>query len=85
MTQASSSADGGSQGPPASSSNPSVVNVYMMKGDAYIATRAHDYRMSESAEKGKEATNPPVPLQIEKTMGETMTRIPERGVQESFS
>jgi hypothetical protein len=33
--------------------------------------------MSESVEKGKEATNPPVPLQIEKTMGETMTRIPK--------
>jgi hypothetical protein len=45
LTQASSSADGGSQGPPPSSSNPSAVNVYMMKGDAYIETRAHDYRM----------------------------------------
>jgi hypothetical protein len=33
--------------------------------------------MPESAKKGKEATNPPVPLQIEKTMGETMTHIPK--------
>jgi hypothetical protein len=75
MTQASSSTDGGSQGPPPSSSNPSAMNVYMMKGDAYIETRAHDYRMSETAEKGKEVVNPSVPLQIEKTMGETMTHI----------
>jgi len=62
MTQASSSTDGGSQGPPTSSSNPSVTNVYMMKGDSYIATRAHDYRMLETAEKGKEFINPSIPL-----------------------
>jgi hypothetical protein len=67
--------DGGSQGPPPSSSNPSSVNVYMMKGDAYIETRAHDYRMPNTAKKGKEVENPYVPLQIEKTMGETMTHI----------
>jgi hypothetical protein len=79
MAQAStsSSVEGGSQGPPASTGNTSVANVYMLKGDAHIATRTQDYRMSESAEKGKEATNPPVPLQIEKTMGETMTHIPK--------
>jgi hypothetical protein len=47
----------------------------MMKGDAYIATRAHDYEMPEYVEKDKEAINPFVPLQIEKTMGETMTHI----------
>jgi hypothetical protein len=46
MTQALSSMDGGSQGPPASSSNLSVANVYMMKGDAYIVTREHDYGIS---------------------------------------
>jgi hypothetical protein len=85
MTQASSSADGGSQGPPTSSSNPSAVNVYMMKGDAYIVTRAHDYGMSESVKKGKEATNPPVPLQIEKDDGRNNDMHPERGVQERFS
>jgi hypothetical protein len=77
LTQASSSAYGGSQGPPPSYSNPSSVNVYMMKGDAYIETRAHDYIMPNTAEKGKEAENPYVPLQIEKTMGETMTCIPK--------
>jgi hypothetical protein len=77
LTQASTSADGGSQGPPPSSRNSLVVNVYMLKGDAFIATRAHDYGKSESTEKGKEVVNPYVPLQIEKTMGETMTRIPK--------
>jgi hypothetical protein len=77
MTHSSSSADGGSKGPPTSSSNPSVVNVYMMKGDSYITTRAHDYRMPKPIENGKEATNPIVPLHIEKTLGETMTHIPK--------
>jgi hypothetical protein len=33
--------------------------------------------MLESVKNGKEATNPLVPLQIEKTMGETMTCIPK--------
>jgi hypothetical protein len=75
MTQASSSINEGSQGPPPSSSNPSAMNVYMMKGDAYIQNRAQDYRMSETAEKGKEVVNLFVPVHIEKTMGETMTRI----------
>jgi hypothetical protein len=55
LTQASANADGGSQGPPSSSSNPSTLNVYMLKGEAHIATRAHDYRMPSTAEKGKEA------------------------------
>jgi hypothetical protein len=77
MTQTSSSMDGDSQGPPPYSSNPSPVNIYMMKGDTYIEARAHNYKMPEFAEKCKEATNSPVPLQIEKTMGETMTRIPK--------
>jgi hypothetical protein len=48
--------------PPVSSSNPLVMNVYMMKGDAYIETRIHDYGMPEFSEKGKESTNPLVPL-----------------------
>jgi hypothetical protein len=34
LTQASLSTNGGSQGPPPSSSNPLAMNVYMMKGDA---------------------------------------------------
>jgi hypothetical protein len=77
LTQASSNVDGGSQGPPSSSSNPSTSNVYMLKGDAHIATRAHDYGMPSTSEKGKEVENPYVPLQIEKTLGETMTHIPK--------
>jgi hypothetical protein len=33
-----------------------------MKGDAYIASRAHDYEMPKTFEKGKEAVNPSIPL-----------------------
>jgi hypothetical protein len=76
LTQASENTNGGSQGPP-SSSNPSTLNVYMLKGEAHIATRAHDYRVPSTVEKGKEAENPSVPLQIERTMGETMKHIPK--------
>jgi hypothetical protein len=54
LTQASTSTEGGSQGPPLSSSNPLSANVYMMKGDAYISTRAHDYGNPSTSEKGKE-------------------------------
>jgi hypothetical protein len=77
LTQASSSTEGGSQGPPPSSSNPSSMNVYMLKGNIDIETRTHDYGMPNTSEKGKEAENPPLPLQIEKTLGETMTHIPK--------
>jgi hypothetical protein len=68
-------ADGGSQGPHSSSSNPSILNVYMVKDDAHIPPRAHDYGIPSTGEKGKEAENPYVPLQIDRTMGETMTHI----------
>jgi hypothetical protein len=77
LTQASTSAEGGSQGPSLSSNNPTSANVYMMKGDAFISTRAHDYSKPGTSEKGKEAVLPSLPLQIEKTLGETMTRIPK--------
>jgi hypothetical protein len=49
----------------------------MMRSDAHLHTIAHNYRMPESVEKGKEASNSSPPLQIEKTVGETMTRIPK--------
>jgi hypothetical protein len=75
MTQDSMRTDGGIQGPPSSSIKSSIVNIYMLKFDAFIETRAHDYGKSESVEKGKEVVNPYVPLHIEKTMGETMTHI----------
>jgi hypothetical protein len=83
ITQASLSVEGGIQGPPPSSSNPLSTNVYMMKGDAYIMTRAHDYRNPGTSEKGKEAENPPLPLQIEKTLGKAMMRIPKGAFKKS--
>jgi hypothetical protein len=56
----------------------------MMKGDAFISTRAHDYNKPSTSEKDKEAELPSLPLQIEKTLGETMTHIP-KGIQKRFS
>jgi hypothetical protein len=77
LTQASASTEKGSHEncPPQNAS--SSANVYMMKSDAFIATRAHDYSKSSASDKGKEAEIPSLPLQIEKTLGETMTRIPK--------
>jgi hypothetical protein len=77
LTQASASTEKGSHDncPPQNAS--SSTNVYMMKSDAFIATRAHDYSKSSASDKGKEAEIPSLPLQIEKTLGETMTRIPK--------
>jgi hypothetical protein len=77
LTQAFASTEGGSHEncPPPNSS--SSANVYMMKSDTFIATRAHDYSKPRASEKGKEAEIPSLPLQIEKTLGETMTRIPK--------
>ena len=40
-------------------------------------TRVHNYSKPSASEKGKEADLPSLPLQIEKTLGETMTRIPK--------
>jgi hypothetical protein len=77
LTQASTSMEGGSQGPSPSLNNPAFANVYMVKGDAFISTRAHEYSKTSTFEKGKEAELPSLPLQIEKTLGETMTHIPK--------
>ena len=55
LTQISTSAKGGSQGPSPSSNNPAYENVYMVKGYAFISTRAHDYSKPRTFEKGKEA------------------------------
>ena len=49
----------------------------MVRGDALIMTRAHDYSKPSASEKGKEAELPSLPLQIEKMLGEMMTRIPK--------
>jgi hypothetical protein len=77
LTQASVSTKGGSQGPSPSSNNPTSTNVYMVKGDSFISTRAHDYSQTSTFKKGKEAELPSLPLQIENTLGETMTCIPK--------
>jgi hypothetical protein len=71
MAQASASTSmaGGSQGPPTPTTNNPTTNIYMMNIDAHLSTRTRDYRTPESVEKGKEATNPLTPLQIEKTVG----------------
>jgi hypothetical protein len=77
LTQASTSTEGGSQEACPTPNNPSSANVYMVRGDAFITTRVHDYSKPSAYEKGKEADLPSLPLQIEKTLGETMTRIPK--------
>ena len=84
LTQASTSVEGGSQGPSPSSNNPASANVYMMKSDDFISTRAHDYSKPSTSEKGKEDKHPSLPLQIEKTLGETMTRIPKGTFKKAF-
>jgi hypothetical protein len=56
----------------------------MLKGDAHIETREHDYRMSKTDEKGKEVVNQFVHIHIDKTMGEIMTRIPKGEFKKYF-
>jgi hypothetical protein len=77
LTQASASMEGGSQDPSLPTNNPASVNVYMVRGDSIISTRAHDYSKPSASKKGKEVKLPSLPLQIEKTLAETMTRIPK--------
>jgi len=55
-----------------------------MRENAHIQTKAHDYRMLESPEKGKEAPDPFRPLHIKKKMGETMTQIPKSAYKKYF-
>jgi hypothetical protein len=76
LTQTSTSIEGGSPEAFPPPNNPSSVNVYMVRGDSFIMTRVHDYSKPSTSEKGKEADLPYLPLQIEKTLGETMTCIP---------
>jgi hypothetical protein len=49
----------------------------MMRYYAHLQTRDHDYGMLEFADKGKEASNPPPSLHINKIVGETMNCIPK--------
>jgi hypothetical protein len=62
LTQASTSAEGGSQETFSPPNRSSAVNVYMVRGDSLITTRAHDYRKPSASEKGKEAEIPYLPL-----------------------
>jgi hypothetical protein len=55
----------------------------MVRGDALITTRVHNYSKPSTSEKGKEAELPSLPLQIEKTLGETMTHIPKGAFKKS--
>jgi hypothetical protein len=84
LTQTSTSTEVGNQGPSLYSNNPASVNVYMMKGNDFISTRAHDYSKPSTSEKGKEVEIPSLPLHIEKTLGETMTHIP-KGASKKYS
>jgi hypothetical protein len=79
MVQSSSStnAPGGNQVSPTPNANNEATNIYMMKSNDHLQTRDHNYGIPESAEKGKEASNPSNPLQIENTLGENMTCIPK--------
>jgi hypothetical protein len=77
LTQASASTEGGSQETCPRPNNPSSMNIYMVRGDAFISTRVHDYSRPSTSEKGKEADLPSLPLQIDKMLGETMTHIPK--------
>jgi hypothetical protein len=81
LTQSSASTEGGSQGPPLSSNNP--TNAYMVKCDAFLSTKAHAYSQPSTSEKGKEAELPSLPLHIKKTLAETMTRIPKGAFKKS--
>ena len=62
LTQASTSAEGGSQDTFPPPNNSSSMNVYMVRGDALITTRVHDYSKPSASEKGKEAELPSLPL-----------------------
>jgi hypothetical protein len=83
LTQASTSTEGGSQETCLPVNNPASVNVYMVKGDAFISTRAHDYSKPSTSEKGKEVELPSLPLQIEKMLGEIITCIPKGAFKKS--
>ena len=55
MGQASSSMNepGGNQGAPMPNANNGATNVYMMRSNAHLHIRAHNYEMPEFVEKGK--------------------------------
>jgi hypothetical protein len=77
LTHASTSIERGNQETCPPPNNPSSVNVYMVRGDSFIMTRARDYSKPSASKKGKEDDLPYLPLHIEKMLGETMTHIPK--------
>jgi hypothetical protein len=77
LTQAFVRIEGGNQEPCSPLNNPASANVYMVRGDTFISTRAHEYSKPSTSDKGKEAGLPSLPLQIEKMLGEIMTHIPK--------
>jgi hypothetical protein len=54
--------EGSSQEPCPPANNPAPANLYMVRGDSFISTRAHDYNKPSTSEKGKEAELPSLPL-----------------------
>jgi hypothetical protein len=83
ITQASARTEGGIQESYPPSINPAFMNVYMVRGDAFISTREHDYSKPSTSKKGKEADLPSLPPHIEKTLGETMPHIPKGAFKKS--
>jgi hypothetical protein len=75
QSSSSTSAPRGSQGTPTPNNYKGTANIYMMKFKTNLSTRDHKYGMPESVEKGKQASNPLIPLQIENKVGETITHI----------
>jgi hypothetical protein len=74
-TSSTPNIDGGNQGTPTPESGTS--NVYMLKLDLNLQTRAHDYGNPESAKKDKELPEPSNSLHIEKPMVDPMPHIPK--------
>jgi hypothetical protein len=83
LTHASKSIEGGNQETFLPPNNPSSMNIYMVRGDAFITTKVHSYSKSSASEKGREDDLPSLPLYIEKTSGETMTCIPKGAFKKS--
>lgn len=71
MAQASLSMNalGGNQGALVPNANNIATNIYMMRSYVHLQSRSHNYIMPEFVEKGKEASNPLHPLQIENIVG----------------
>jgi hypothetical protein len=86
MAQASTSMsmNGGSQVPPIPHPSNLATNIYMMNAEAHLSNRICDYKTMESIEKGKEASNPLNPIQIENTVGETITCIPKGAFKRDY-